>query len=194
MRASTPSVPRMDRRSEGTLDCHTGAILLREGTGAVASTYQRGSSAQPSALPGPSSVSASIGTPTTVSEPPPFAVARPPFPRGGVAIVLGPGPATVRAQARRSARPLTSRLVRPDHAVSLIVASGRSRWTLGLTCVGAFALGATTAASAGELANRAVEAAASACVIAGVLILLGALLRTSKPAQSSKHRAARRRD
>jgi len=186
----------MERRSEGTLDCHTGAILLREGTGAIGATYPRGSSAEPSALAGPSSVSASIGTPTTVSEPPPFAVARPALPRAGVAIVLGPGPATVRAQARRWARPLTGRFARSDHAsVAVVAAPSRTRWTLVLTCAGAFALGATVAASAGELANRAVEAAASACLIAGVLTVLEALRRASAGARRrGKHRAAGRSD
>ncbi len=40
-----------------------------------------------------------------------------------------------------------------------------------------FALGATTAAAVGELAHRALEAAAFSCILAGVQLLLVALVR-----------------
>jgi hypothetical protein len=44
--------------------------------------------------------------------------------------------------------------------------------------VGAFALGATSSASAGFLAGRALEAAAVSCVVAGLVLLLVYAIRT----------------
>jgi len=173
MRASTPSI---ETRSEGTLDCHTDAILLREGAGAACPTYLRGSSAGVSALPSGTSVSLSVGTPTTASEPPPFAVARSVFPAAKLAIVVGPGPATVRARARAR-----DRLVRPNRAerrAAAVAPARRARGASAITGAGAFALGATTAASVGQLTGGALETAALSCIVAGVVMLLVALART----------------
>lgn len=56
-----PTVPPRSNPTS-TLDCFTGAIILREGAGAVCSTYRRGS-ASFTAMPTPTS----IVTPTSVS-------------------------------------------------------------------------------------------------------------------------------
>ncbi len=172
MRASVPRL-HCETRSEATLDCHTDAILLREGPGAVASTYLRGSGA-PARAPGSvPSLPISIGTPTTVSEPPPFSPARSTFPAGGVAIVV---------TDRRDLQVRRARATSPPPPM-------RASWPI--TSAGIFALGAATAASVGELAGRALETAALACILAGVLILLLALLRMGARARpGGKRRAA----
>lgn len=183
MRASTP---RIETRSEATLDCHTDAIMLREGVGgAVCSTYLRGSPAETRAVGSGTSVPDSAGTRTVVSEAPPFAPLRSAYADAKVAFVVGAGPATARARARSSAR-----MDRRRAAVTLRARASLARAVRGL---GMFALGAAAAASVGELAERALETAALACILAGVLILLLALGRTRRAARS-KRRAARGRD
>ena len=159
MRASTP---RIESRSEGTLDCHTDAILLREGAVALGSAYLRGSS----------SASMSVGTPTTMSEPPPFALPRSTFPAAKVTFVVEARPATVRAP-----RELVPRSRAAGRAAAVVPLPRAPSPVATLWVAGAFALGATTSASAGHLRNRALEVAAFACVIAGVVLLVVAAVQ-----------------
>ncbi len=166
MRASTP---RIETRSEGTLDCHSDAIMLREGVGAIGSTYLRGSPAE-ARLPGSeSSIPVSLGTQTTVSEPPPFARVRSAFPDAKGAFVVSAGSARARAPARTSTRVEGRR--------SAVTLPGRASVARAIRGAAVFALGAATAASVGELAERAVETAALACILAGALLLFLALAR-----------------
>ena len=167
MRASTP---RIETRSEGTLDCHTDAIMLREGVGAMGSTYLRGSPAGARPPGSGSSVPVSRGTQTTVSEPPPFAPVRSAFPDGKGEFVVSVGPARARVPARTWARIEGRR--------SAGTLPGRASVARAIRGAGVFALGAATAASVGELAERALETAALACIVAGAGLLLLALVRT----------------
>lgn len=186
MRAPTPS---METRSEPTLECHTDAIILRDGAGAVCSTYLRGSSSGPSAPPSATSLSLSLGTPTTASEPPPFAVRRSAFPAAEVAIVVGVGPATQRVKARARA------LERTYRRAGAVAPSSLTRGASAVAYASAFALGAATAASVGHVADRALEIASFACMVAGAVTLLVGILRTrARVASCGKRRAVGRRD
>ena len=183
MRASTP---RIETRSEATLDCHTDAIMLREGVGAVGSTYLRGSPAETRALGSGTSIPESVGTRTVPSEAPPFAPPRrSAFADAKVAFVVGAGPVKARARARSSAR--------TDRRRTAVAPRARASLARAVRGLGMFALGAAASASVGELAERALETAALACILAGVLLLLLALVRTRRGARR-KRRAARGRD
>jgi hypothetical protein len=198
MGASTPSI---ETRSEHTLDCHTDAILLREGAaGAVGSAQGGGASSAASGLPSATSLSVSSATPTTGSERGPFVFRRSAFPAAGMAFVVSSGPATKRAAARS---PATSRLeprpgfvsAPPPRLGSAPPASARPGFVFAREAgaLRAFALGAVAAVSAGYFRGRGLEMAALACILAGMATLYTALARARHWTVRGKRHAARRR-
>jgi hypothetical protein len=166
-----------DSRSSPTLDCHTDAIIRREGADAVCSTHLRESSSL-------TSVSMALATPTN-PERSPFTVRKSTFPVGA-RILVRPSAAAERARAReavaiaavaarRSAAPAPA----PIHARSL------PTWSV---CA-AFALGATVAVSASVMHERGVVTAVVACVVAGIVTMFSGLSAT--PTDAGKARAVR---
>ena len=124
------STPRVETGSNPTLDCFTGAIVLREGAGAVGSSHlhDRPSASTPTPTPTPTSVQ----TPTRPSEPPPF-FARQPALHPARVVVIGRPPASPPRRAPPAPRTSVGVRTRP----------------LPWQAVGTFALGATLAALAG---------------------------------------------
>ncbi|HSO41128.1 MAG TPA: hypothetical protein VLT33_51735 [Labilithrix sp.] len=168
----TTSTASSDAPSEGTVECRTGAIMLREGARAVGSTFAREWDSQPepasvAALPPetPTSLRALPALPSPSAPPlslppalPPLAAARP---------AQRPGHRRASSSRRARARPV---------AVP---------WSF----AGAFALGAAIAALAGVGIERgAIEVAALASAIAGGMTLSAALGRVaSKGRADGRH-------
>ena len=157
----------VDSRPSGpTLDLHTDAIILREGPGAVCSSYLRGSS---SSLGVTSSTS---GVTPTAAEPSPFVVRKSAFRAAPPLITVRPSPAMERVRARARAK-------EQDDLRAVAAARQRRRrrqdaehgaappWSL----FAAFALGAAVVATAEMVVDRGVELAALAAVVAGLRVL-----------------------
>ena len=146
----TTSTGRGDSRSGATLSCLTGAIARREGAGAVGSTFAREWDSEP-APPPPTSPPASSRGAAGVQPAPCSPAALP---------VLLPALAIARRSRSRHAN---ARMGAPS---------------LPWSPVGAFALGATLAAVAGEVLERgALEVAALASAVAAGITLAAALTR-----------------
>jgi hypothetical protein len=165
-----PSSPSMEPRSRDTLDCSTGAIILREGAGAVVSTYLT------------ESESALAGAPTQTQTPTPTSPESMAEPPQRAWPIVRPGPATERARQRELAAALAilanvpkskevreTRERRRDARPSprrAPTATASPAWT---RC-GMFALGAAVAAIAGRFADRGdFFVAVVASLLAGVL-------------------------
>lgn len=190
------SKPGLDTRSEPTLGCFTDAILLREGPGAVASTYVRGSSLPPAPPiaplppvpplpPLPLSSGTLTPTPTSSSEPAPFLTRGSAFPAAHPVVIVraDPRPAPMASQARSStvgAR-AAGRCGRSRAGRSGAGALAK-RWgrRLPWTAFAGFALGASLACLTGIFtAAGSVGLAAGASLLAGSVTLYVALTRES---------------
>jgi hypothetical protein len=185
--------PSVDTLSNPTLDVQTDAIILREGAGAVASTYLRGTSscpppsvpdatpgattepnptATPTPTPTPTPTSSSgAATPTTATEPPPFGVRKQAF--RAAPIVVGVGPATERARLRALAAAAPPRPRAPMVRAHRAGRAHSPSWTV----LAAFALGTATVAVASLFADHGLEIAACTSTLAGMMTLAVALSR-----------------
>lgn len=149
--------------SEGTMECRTGAILLREGARAVGSTFARPWDSEPEREPG-----AEAPTPA----PPPLPLPLPPLPPLPLAIARAGSPARDSAPARRT-----------DLPVSV-------PWSFaGAFALGA----AIAALAGLVLERGAVELAALASAVAGGMTLSAALGRLSRSGRRGGTRPARER-
>lgn len=166
-RTMTASTPRGDSRSGPTLSVLTGAIILREGAGAVGSTFARqwDPEAAPR-LPEP--------TPSSLSGLPPLPP--PSLPAAASPVVVRPPPRGPARRSRRVATPIRAR---------------SSPWSL----AGAFALGATLAALAGMGVDRGSLgfAALSSAVAGGVTLATGLAQIHANAKYAAEKRAHKRR-
>jgi hypothetical protein len=181
-----------DSRSNPTLDCHTDAIILREGAGAVCSTYLDGSPSSPSVTRTPTTASESISVATpTDAEPSPFIVRRSAF-RAAPQFIVHAGPATARARGRAAGAAAAGGARRAAAAAPEIRIRARSlpTWTV----FAGFALGASVAAPAVIVLERGVAFAVLACVVAGVVTLFSGLTPPPRRGRvAGKPRAGTRR-
>jgi hypothetical protein len=179
-----------DSRSNPTLDCHTDAIILREGAGAVCSTYLDGSPSSPSVTRTPTTASESISVATpTDAEPSPFIVRRSAF-RAAPQFIVHAGPATARARGRAAAAAGGARRAAAAPPEIRIRARSLPTWTV----FAGFALGASVAAPAVIVLERGVAFAVLACVVAGVVTLFSGLTPPPRRVRGvGKQRAGTRR-
>jgi hypothetical protein len=181
MSASRTSLAIDSRPSGPTLDLHTDAIILREGPAVVASTVPLRGSSPPSvtsmatATATPTLTSLSTATPTEPA-PSPFFVRRTVFRAAPGILTVGPGPATVRAEARVRARLDADASMRSSDArrksADLARAPAPASWAF----LAVFALGAATSALMPMTTDdRGIELAIMAAVIASVQTLAVAM-------------------
>ncbi len=193
------------RPSSPTVDLHTDAIILREGPGAVCSSYVRESSSSLAvAAPSSRGTAPSVYTPTpTASEPSPFMVRRTAFRAAPAVITVRPSPATERVRAREEAKARETARVKAGGRGRRVGETergrGRARSTARSTervpawwmLVALFALGAVASALVQIATEKGGELAVLAAVVAGV-VTLSALSRrallTGKPRTRSADR------
>ncbi|MDB5215762.1 MAG: hypothetical protein JWO86_3689 [Myxococcaceae bacterium] len=178
-----------DSRPSGpTLDLHTDAIILREGPGAVCSTYLRGSSTCPTVTPTPTptSIGSSVATPTS-SERSPFLVRKTAFRAAPAIITVGPSPAMQRVQIREAAaktgRAVGAAEIAPPGTGLRAQAEASLPWPV----LAALAIGAGMAFAAQVIGDRAGELAAFVAVLAGLRTLAAGIPGKSR-AQTSRSR------
>lgn len=165
--------PCGDAQSEATLSCLTGAIVLREGAGAVGSTFAR--EWEPDLRPPP--------PPPTPSS----LLALPPLPTASARGSPGAPPPLWRLP--RVPVPLVVRMAEPRRSQSRRDHDSVHGTPLPCGVVGAFALGATLAALAGlGLERGALEVAAVASAVAGGVTLAAALARVSGKGYADRRR------
>jgi hypothetical protein len=159
--SSYPSIP--------TLGCFTDAIILREGAGAVGSTYLRDSASVPASS---STSPPSLATPTSLSGLPPYTVHRPARKAPRYVIQAGPLPLPLPlSRSTRTARPSKKR--RPPAKTTRTPPKVHAgAWPV----VSALAVGAAVAALLGVLSASASGVfAILACVLAGAITMRRAL-------------------
>jgi hypothetical protein len=180
MSASRTSLAIDSRPSGPTLDLHTDAIILREGRGAVASTAPRGGSSPPSvtstptSTPTPTSTAGATPTPTE-SAPSPFFVRKTVFRAAPRILTVGPGPATIRARALVEAGAAARATGMSSEGRRRCERPARTPAQVSWTFFAAFALGAASAALMPTIADRGIELAIMATVIAGAQALAFAM-------------------
>jgi hypothetical protein len=180
-----------DSRPSGpTLDLHTDAIILREGPGAVCSTYLRGSSTcptvTPTPTPTPTSIGSSVATPTS-SERSPFLVRKTAFRAAPPIITVGPSPAMQRVQIREAAAKTgqavgAAEIARPERGLR-----AQAEASLPWPVLAALAIGAGMAFAAQLIGDRAGELAAFVAIMAGLRTLAAGMPGKSR-AQTSRSR------
>ena len=162
MPTSTPNLEALP--SSPTLDCFTGAIVRREGAGAVGSSYLRDSASSPSAVPGSPSISSatSLSEATSIGDPPPYFARKSPLRSPVFVIRAAP------AMRGRAVEHLRSRRQREAVPGPLAIRAKSLRWKL----FGAFAVGAALSTLAGlvsDVGSFAVVAFAAAVAGAATL-------------------------
>lgn len=154
--------------------------MLREGPGALASSYVRGSSVPPA----PPSSATLTPTPTSLSEPPLFLVRRSAFPAARPVIIVRAEPRAARACGPAPVATLGTPVAGSGASPSNASGSGRAaipkRWARRLpwTAFAGFALGASLACVTGIFTDAgSVGLAACASLLAGSVTLSVALAR-----------------